>query len=99
LWQAGSARGISDQIQIAPNWNLAPNICDLNSENFVVGTKTSGRDQFEPLSAFGQMLTEVIQIVRTSATQSIASQIGYPGGRSADFGTMRLSLSEHAGAQ
>jgi hypothetical protein len=53
LWQAGSARGISGQIQIAPNWNLAPNICDLNSENFVVETKTSGRDRFEQLGMFG----------------------------------------------
>src|SRR6266550_884757 len=99
LRQAGSARGTSDQIQIAPNWNLAPNICDLNSENFVVGSKTSGRDQFEQLTTFGQMLTEVIQIVRTSATHSIASQIGYPGGRFADFGTMRLSYGRNAGAQ
>ena len=45
------------------------------------------------------MLTEVIQIVRTSATHSIASQIGYPGGRFADFGTMRLSYGRNAGAQ
>src|SRR5438046_10173751 len=45
------------------------------------------------------MLTEVIQIVSTSATPSIASQIGYPGGRFADFGTMRLSYGRNAGAQ
>src|SRR5437764_14269843 len=45
LRQASSARGTPDRIQVAPDWNLTPKICDLNSGKFVVGTKTSRIDQ------------------------------------------------------